>query len=873
MKNKIIILFVSFFIGLTSFGQVTASDCADSEAGCDALDNGFPISPSGSGTVDESDGPNGSDVSWPGSNPQGVNSGCMFSGELNSTWISFTALSDGLLEFELGSSGGSGYYDWILWENTDGMACDGILNNTLAPVSCNWNASSAGFTGMANTTPPGGNAGNFQPALNVQAGDNFILCFSNFSGLNGVVVPLEGDNIACSSPFILEPTICEGETTTLEINDLPPNILSYTWSPATNISDVNAGPTVDVWPTDTTLYTVTIESMDSTWTEEVTVNVVHLITPDAGLDDSLCYSTSVGYDLQGIASGTGDITWEMSEGPTGISNAIFQPNNSNINATTLTTGPGSFEYVLHEQDPTNVCPEGTDTLILYYSNETHTTTFTDPSCFGSEDGTIQIQSTGALGAVEYSFNGGLSFTASPDTIGVGSGTYTVISKDNLGCEFTSDVTITDPPAVLLSAGPTPDTTVCENGTATLYATASNGVTFDYHWNHTTDLNSIQFINPISDSTVTVYAENELGCISETLPITVLLHDPITLTITTNDTVCPGYDASHTVEAIGGFQGYNYEWTANGVTYNETLEVINVNPIEQTTYCVTVTDVCESTPRNICTDVIMREVPTPIFTTDTTEGCVPAAIDFTNLTTYNLAETQTDSLRWLVDGVIYDSYDFTHNFENAGDYDVQLEVYTQYGCHNEITANEYISIHSIPEATFYVISNPTTIFNTEVDMINNTQGDNNTYQWYFTSGIPATSTLDAPTVLYPEGIAADYPVMLTVTNEFNCVDTTYDIVHVISDVIIYAPNAFTPDGDQINNVWRVYIDGIDPMDYHLLLFNRWGEVVWESYDPEGSWNGVYAGQNVQDGTYVWRVVTKDASTDKKYEFRGTVSVLK
>lgn len=874
MKNKILLVFAAIFIGLNSFGQVTASDCADSEAGCDALDNGFPISPSGFGTVDEANGPNGSNVSWPGSNPQGVNSGCMFSGELNSTWISFTILSDGILEFSLGNNGGNGFFDWILWENTDGFACDGILNNTLAPASCNWNASSAGFTGMAaaGNLPAGGNAGNFQPALNVQAGDNFILCFSNFSGLAGVVVPLEGDNIACASPFILEPTICEGETTTLEINDLPPNIISYTWSPATNIADVNAGPTVDVWPTDTTLYTVTIVSMDSTWNEEVTVNVVHLITPDAGLDDSLCYSNAVGYDLQGIASGTGATTWEMFQGPTGVSNAIFQPNSSNINATTITTGPGSYEYVLHEVDPNNVCPEGTDTLILFFSRENHSTTFTDPTCFGGDDGSIQIISDGTLGAVEYSFNGGIEFKPLSDTIGVSAGVYTVISRDNLGCEFTSDVTITDPPEVLITVGPI-DSTVCENGVATLYASAINGTTFDYHWNHSADLNSTQLINPIADTTVTVYAESELGCLSETLPITIQIHDPISLVITANDTVCPGYDASQTVEAIGGFQGYNYSWTANGTSFNSIEDIINMSPNEETEYCVTVTDGCETTPQSICTKVIMREVPEPIFTTDTTEGCVPSTIEFTNLTTYNLTETQTDSVTWLVDGTMYNDNDFSHLFENPGNYDVQLEVYTQYGCHNEIIATEYISIHEIPEATFYVLSNPTTIFNTEVNMINNTQGDNNTYQWYFTGGLPATSNATAPTILYPEGIAADYPVLLYVTNEFNCVDSTTDIVHVISDVIIYAPNAFTPDGDQVNNDWRVYIDGINTMEFHLILFNRWGEIVWESFDPEGTWDGTYGGQIATDGTYVWRIVTKDASTDKKYEFRGTVSILR
>jgi len=881
MKNKIFNLFLFILIGTTStFSQTTASDCSDSEAGCDAVVSGFPISPSGFGTIDESNGPNGSNISWPSPNPQGVNAGCMFSGELNSTWISFTILNDGVLEFSLGQNGGTGFFDWILWQNNDGLACDGILNNTVPPVSCNWNAASAGFTGMAaaGNLPAGANLGNFQPALNVQAGDNFILCFSNYSGLSGVVVPLNDNgsaNFSCVSPSITEPTICTGDTTTLTFQNLPPNISSYTWSPATNISGTNTA-SVDVWPPDSTLYTLTLVSPDSTWNETVMVNVVQLVTPNAGLDDSLCHSTSSGYQLNPILYNNGSVNWEFFQGPTGTGgtpNAIFQPNNTTANAFTLTNYPGLYSYVIHESDNNNVCPEGTDTLNIYFSKEEHTSTFTNPSCFGSNDGAIQIQSTGTLGAIEYSFNGGIEFKPLSDTTGLMAGTYTLISRDIVGCEFTSTVTLVDPPEVLITVGPLPDSTVCENGTGTVYASATNGTTFNYHWNMTNDLASLQTINPFADSTVMVFAENELGCFSDTLPITILVYDPITLIITENDTVCPGFDSNLAVEALGGFQGYNYVWTENGVSYNDSDNEINPTPNVQTQYCVTVTDGCETTPQSICTNIIMREVPSPMFVTDTTEGCVPSSIEFSDITTYNLTETQTDSIIWLVDGTIYNDNSFLHVFENVGNYDVKLDIITQYGCRSSITVSEYISIHEIPNATFYVISNPTTIFNTEVDMINNTLGDNNIYEWSFPSGLPASSNGEAPTVLYPEGVAGEYPVQLYVTNEFNCKDSTTDIVHIISDVIIYAPNAFTPDGDQINNEWRVYIDGIDVEDFHLWMFNRWGEVVWESYNPEGNWDGNYGGNPAQEGTYVWRLIAKDANTDKKYEFRGTVNLLK
>lgn len=676
-----------------------------------------------------------------------------------------------------------------------------------------------------------------------------------------------------------DPTICEGETHTIDMTGgMPPNVTSYSWAPATNISNPTGGPIVDVFPTDTTVYVCTITSPDSVWTQSHIINVVHVIEPDAGLDDSLCHSALSGYQLQPTLYNDGDFFWEFESGPAtapGTPNAIFQANNTILNATTLTNYPGEYTYVFHEADTNDVCPEGTDTVKIFFSKESHTTTFTDPSCFGFEDGSIQIISDGLLGATEYSFNGGATFSTFTDSTDLGSGIYTVISRDMLGCEFESTVTITDPLEIILTVGPTPDSTVCENGTGTLYASAINGTTYDFHWNHTTDLGSVQNISPLSDSTVSVYAISELGCASDTLPITILVHNQISLIITANDSICPGYDSEMTVEAIGGFHGYDYAWTANGAPYNDLDNVINMNPDVETEYCVTVTDACETTPKTICSKVIMREVPQPLFTVDTTGGCNPSVIQFSDLTEtgYLLAETETAQLNWLVDGTVYNDSLYDHLFENVGDYDVQLEVYTQFGCHNLITIPEYISIHEIPSATFYVISNPSTIFNTEVEMINNTQGDNLTYQWDNTGGLPATSTINSPTILYPEGIAADYPVRLIVTNEFNCTDTTYDIVHIISDVIIYAPNAFTPDNDALNNDWRVYIDGININEFHLIMFNRWGEIVWESYDPEGVWDGSYGGNPIQDGTFAWNLITKDATSDKRYEFKGQVTIIR
>lgn len=99
----------------------------------------------------------------------------------------FTVATDGLLAFTFGANGTQyGYYDWAMWPYSE-TACYDIANNTLPPVRCTWNAVSFGGTGLATPIPTGGNAGNYGPPLNVFAGEQFIICLSNWSYVNNSI--------------------------------------------------------------------------------------------------------------------------------------------------------------------------------------------------------------------------------------------------------------------------------------------------------------------------------------------------------------------------------------------------------------------------------------------------------------------------------------------------------------------------------------------------------------------------------------------------------------------------------------------------------------------------------------------------------------
>ena len=94
-----------------------------------------------------------------------------------------------------------------------------------------------------------------------------------------------------------------------------------------------------------------------------------------------------------------------------------------------------------------------------------------------------------------------------------------------------------------------------------------------------------------------------------------------------------------------------------------------------------------------------------------------------------------------------------------------------------------------------------------------------------------------------------------------------------DIYVYVPNAFTPDGDNFNETFTPVLNGIDIYDYDLFIFNRWGEILFESHNPSIGWDGTYKGELLQDGVYIWKMKYADPYTDNRIEKNGTVTLLR
>jgi gliding motility-associated-like protein len=108
----------------------------------------------------------------------------------------------------------------------------------------------------------------------------------------------------------------------------------------------------------------------------------------------------------------------------------------------------------------------------------------------------------------------------------------------------------------------------------------------------------------------------------------------------------------------------------------------------------------------------------------------------------------------------------------------------------------------------------------------------------------------------------------------CIDSAKVTIEVKDELIWYVPNAFTPDGDELNNVFLpIFNDAFDKQSYTMLIFDRWGEVLFETHDTTVGWDGTYNGKLCKEGAYTWKIVIKQKIKDYRIDLNGHVNILK
>jgi len=596
----------------------------------------------------------------------------------------------------------------------------------------------------------------------------------------------------------------------------------------------------------------------------VTVNIIEL-TETHIFDDSDCQASNGSITITAVGN-LGPITYSSDNGITTQPLAVFD---------NLLGGIPAVVYTILVEDSLGCQATFTQNILDDNFPFINTISNTDSDC--GLDNAVVNSTTASGGTIPYTYVVG-GVTAISQILPISDlapNTYDLILTDDNGCTDTVSFTVNEINQPLITGTPVVNN-ICNTGTDGEIEVNGNFLNF-----YSLDGGlTIQVSNTFTGLaagvyTVTAYSSDPAtttAC-STTENVTITEPNPLDVYDLTPDlTSCPGDAVTFTVQNQGGMGSAILTWVDGLGNVLGDGNSITINPTEDITVTVTITEgVC---PTDF--EVTSVTMPTPIFPamiTDKVDGCYPITVAFTNAS-INSVEIQNTNWQFspnnAADALGASSINAT--YDEVGVFDVTMTITSIYGCMYDTTYVQYIETYDYPEANFTYAPIPPTIYEPEVVLTNLSSDDVIQWNWSIDGGTPTSASTENVDVSFPQGVPAIYPTTLKVWNQHLCMDSIVGQIEVINDVTIYAPNIFTPDGDEFNETWRVFINGIDINDFHIIMFNRWGEIVWESYDSTGEWDGTYSSMGkVEDGTYVWVVTAKDSYNDKKYEFRGSVTI--
>ncbi len=510
---------------------------------------------------------------------------------------------------------------------------------------------------------------------------------------------------------------------------------------------------------------------------------------------------------------------------------------------------------------------GYDTLTVTVISGTivATVTSTDPVCNGETTGSATVTSASG-GTSPYTYLWSSGGSSSIET-GLGDGTYSVTVTDANGCEVTETITLTEPALVTVTT--LPDTIICVNGSTTLSAIGAGGSgALTYNWIEGGFPILPGTVNPTASTCYEVLATDANGCTSPVETFCVTLLAPLSVSLTAED-ICQGEMANVDATVSGGDGAYTYSWTSSDGAIGSTEDISILQTSVSEAYCVLVSDGCETPDANAC--IIVNAYDLPDFSSAYQNGCAPYDATFDAITDPSIVASVNWNFR---DGESSTAVAPSHNYEIAGSYDVTVTLVTVDGCVIDSTFESLVDVWENPYAAFtYSPNAQITVENTEVEF-NNTSINGYSWSWNF-GDASSFSAEENPTHTFPAEGNQTYTISLTVESEHGCIDVTQHTILIEEVLIFYVPNAFTPDGNDLNNEFKpVFTAGFDPYDYHLTIFNRWGEMMFESYNVAGGWDGTYANNGLaEDGVYIWQVEFGDTNSDKRTIERGHVSMLR
>ena len=372
-------------------------------------------------------------------------------------------------------------------------------------------------------------------------------------------------------------------------------------------------------------------------------------------------------------------------------------------------------------------------------------------------------------------------------------------------------------------------------------------------------------------TVTLTAGSGGAC-TNTVTEEVTINDPIIVGISAPNDVCFTGNSVDFDGTVSGPPGTEFTWNFGpdaSIATSQDEDVFGVEFGTTGNVLITLTGTFEECVETAQHNLYIYSPPTIDFTIEPGLQCAPFTAQFVDL---SWAETPI-SYNWeFGDGTTSTDQNPSHLYDIIGNYPVTLTIMTDAGCVDTLTLlqSDLINVRPVPEAGFSVTPDFTDICNSEVQMIDESVGADEFFYWYDDSTIFYSGTDPNPVHQYLyDGMHYPYQVAI---NEWGCKDTASSQLY-IEPWSVFIPNTFTPDGDEFNNIF-VAEHWLDVSEWEMRVYNRWGQVIFESFDSSEGWDGTYEGKYVQDGTYGYTLRYKTCEPLNPDHFiTGHVNVLR
>ena len=377
------------------------------------------------------------------------------------------------------------------------------------------------------------------------------------------------------------------------------------------------------------------------------------------------------------------------------------------------------------------------------------------------------------------------------------------------------------------------------------------------------------------TTTYTFTPSSTFCASNTTTMTITVNPtPTAYATPASETICSGKSSS--INLTSDIVGTTFTWIEKpngtsggsagvGSTIYQTLSTLT-GGFEKYTITPQLNSCIGKT-----VDVIVTVVLNPVVsvTPSQTVGCVPVKVEFKNQT------IGASTYQWYFgDGKTSNLFDPIHIYNEAGCYDVTLVASSSNGCVSKMVYPSLECFELAPIAS--LVADPTRISNQNpVSKLINNSINASSYSWDFNDGTPLSSET-ALTHTFPSDVITKYQVTLVAYNHLGCSDTAITIINIFEDLVYFIPNTFTPNEDSHNDTFKpVFVSGYDPYEFTMLIFDRWGEVLFESHDATVGWSGRYGKDNaiVKEGTYSWTIDFKISNTVLRKKIQGHVNLLK